>query len=290
MKTGPNDEVCVVAVDVGNSAVKLAVQHGSVKSGGSRSNLPDEIGSNAQQESVIVDHSIEIGSTGWELSVIGWVRDQLGCDDTLWRIASVHRSATSQLEHAISRSQLSAKVQLVTHRDVPMLADVDHPDRLGIDRLLGAYAAFNRKKTALVVIDAGSAVTVDWVNQQGHFCGGAILPGLGLQSRSLVMGTEALPQVEWNPEAPMPLPAKNTSDAIRGGIIAGVAGSIDGLIRRYKEGAGLQSNEFAVVVTGGDSPTLSPHLCNNHVVLPNLVCRGLLDLPKSILDQPNTLD
>ena len=208
MKSGPNKEVCVVAVDVGNSAVKLAVQHDSANSSDSRSSSPNKFEPDAQMESEIVDHSIEIGSTGWELSVIGWVRDQLGCDDTLWRIASVHRSATSQLEHAISKSQLSAKVQLVTHRDVPMLANVDHPDRLGIDRLLSANPAFNRRKTALVVIDAGSAVTVDWVNAKGHFCGGAILPGLGLQSRALVMGTEALPQVEWNAETPMPLPAK----------------------------------------------------------------------------------
>jgi type III pantothenate kinase len=250
---------CLVAVDVGNSAVKLAVQ----------------------RESSIIDHSIRIGASGWELSVIGWVRDQLGCRDTLWRIASVHRSATSQLEAAIRKSNQGAVISLVGYRDVPMMVEVDQPDRLGIDRLLGAYAACNRFGSPLVVIDAGSAITVDWVSQERHFCGGAILPGLLLQSRALVMGTDALPQVELASSNPLQLPAKNTTEAIRGGIVAGVCAGIDGLIGRYCETARLPSDRVIVVMTGGDAPTLSPHLRHSHQVCSNLVCRGLLDLPKS---------
>ncbi|MFK8112119.1 MAG: type III pantothenate kinase [Rubripirellula sp.] len=248
---------CIVAVDVGNSAVKLAVQ----------------------SDDLIIDHSIRIGSSGWELSVIGWVRDHLGCRDTHWRIASVHRPAALQLEAAIRKPDQGATIQQIYHQDVPMKIEVDQPDRLGIDRLLSAYAASNLVDAPLVVIDAGSAVTVDWVNQAGDFCGGAILPGLGLQSRALVMGTDALPEVEWSAGQSLSLPAKNTSDAIRGGIVIGMSASIDGLVDRYCEAAEVSLDKAHVVMTGGDAVTLSPHLRHPHEVRCNLVCRGLLDLP-----------
>ena len=261
-----NAEVCLVAVDVGNSAVKFAVRH----------------------EQSIVDHAIRIGTEGWERSAIEWVRDQLGCDDAEWRIASVHRSAATQLEDAIRDSQSDVTIRFVTHHDVPMQLDIDHPDRLGIDRLLTAYAVRNRLNPPAVIIDAGSAVTVDWVSQQGTYCGGAILPGLCLQATALAIGTDALPQIQWRCEAAIRLPARNTGDAIRSGILAGVTASIDGLIERYRDIAGVEAGELQVVLTGGDSPAISPHLRQLHQIIPNLVCRGLLDLPRSLVGQTNT--
>jgi type III pantothenate kinase len=261
-----NADVCVVAVDVGNSAVKIAVR----------------------REQSIVDHSIRIGSARWEQAAIEWVRDQLGCNQTGWRIASVHRSAAIQLENAICDSYADASIHLVTRHDVPMRVDVDHPDQLGIDRLLNAYAARTRIDTPAVVIDAGSAVTVDWVSEAGHFCGGAILPGLGLQAKALATGTDVLPEIEWTGESAIQLPGKNTADAIRSGILAGTAAGVDGLIERYRNIAGVKAGEVPVVLTGGDGPRISPHLRHLHQIMPNLVCRGLLDLPRSRVDQTST--
>jgi len=251
----------VVAVDVGNTAVKLALQF----------------------ESSIEHREIRIGSSGWELSAIGWVRDKLGShhaagNSPQWRVASVHRSAANQLRHAIELSQPNALIQLVTWPDLPIKIDVDDPDRVGIDRLLSACAAWSRFESPAVVIDAGSAITVDWVDPTGTFCGGAILPGLELQSRSLVMGTEALPQIELNTSSLVPLPAKNTADAIRAGIVLGVASGLDGLIDRYANVSGLRVDEFQVILTGGDARILSPHLRKSHQVVLNLVCQGLLQL------------
>lgn len=254
-----SDGSCIVAVDVGNTAVKLALKF----------------------ESSIEYREIRIGSSGWELSAIGWVRDKLGSQHAAghspqWRIASVHRSAASQLRHAIRTSQPGVLIRLITWPDVPIKTDVDDPDRVGIDRLLSAYAAWIRFQSPLVVIDAGSAITVDWVDDRGTFCGGAILPGLELQSRSLVMGTEALPQIELNTDVPVALPAKNTADAIRAGIVLGVAAGLEGLVDRYASGSGHAENEFQVVLTGGDARTLSPHVRKSHQTISNLVCQGLL--------------
>jgi type III pantothenate kinase len=151
--------------------------------------------------------------------------------------------------------------------------------------LLSAFAATSRHDPPAVIIDAGSAVTVDWVCGRRRFCGGAILPGLDLQSRALASGTEALPEIRWGGDHPIRLPAKNTEDAIRSGILAGMSASIDALIERYREAAGLAAKEIRVVLTGGDGPAISPHLRHIHQLAPNLVCRGLLDLPRSELER-----
>ncbi len=269
-----NNEVCRVAVDVGNSLVKLAVR----------------------RDPLMLDHAIRIHSANWERSAVDWVYKQTGCQHSDWRIASVHGSAATQLKVAIEERHRVATgagdsrttIQFVTRHDVPLPLDVDHPDRVGIDRLLSAYAATIRIRPPAVVIDAGSAVTVDWVNQEGRFCGGAILPGLGLQSRSLATGTDALPHIQWDSQNAIRLPAKNTVDAIRGGILAGIAGSIDALIQRYGDVAGVQSHEIQVVLTGGDGPAISPHLRHIHELMPNLVCCALLDLPRSMVGQTNS--
>lgn len=260
---------CVVAVDVGNTAVKLALQ-----------------------TSTMLQHrEIRIGTSGWEFAVIGWVRDKLGSlsaasSDLQWRIASVHAAAAARLRHAIDSSEPTAQIQLVSWRDVPIELQIDFPERVGIDRLLSAFAAWRRYARSAVVIDAGSAITADWVSGDGAFCGGSILPGLALQARSLVMGTEALPQIELNSDLAIELPAKNTGAAIRAGIVLGSAAALDGLIGRYAEQAHGGPDDrsthahppFQVLLTGGDARTLSPHLRQSHELIPNLVCEGLLQL------------
>lgn len=250
----------MVAIDVGNSSVKLAASTGDS----------------------IRDHAIRHSSPRWEESVLEWVTALFGDQPILWRLASVRRSTANQLSDAICERAASSSIQFVTHQHIPMPVAVDHPDRLGIDRLLSAYAASRRYKLPAVVVDAGSAVTVDWISDRGCFDGGAILPGLGLQARSLATETEALPQLQWDQPRPLLVPAKNTGDAIHGGILVGISAAIDELIVRYRQASQVHQDQLQVVVTGGDAPTISPLLRHNHLVVPNLVCRGLLDLPRSI--------
>ena len=250
----------LVAVDVGNSSVKLAAAHGDV----------------------VHDHAIPHSSPRWEQSVLDWAQRIFGEHPIAWRMASVRRSAANQLSDAIYQRVAPTQIQFVTHRHVPMPVAVDHPDRLGIDRLLSAFAASRRARMPAVVIDAGSAVTVDWVSGSGEFGGGAILPGLGLQSRSLSTETEALPQLQWDDPRPFRLPARNTADAIRAGILVGLSAAIDELIERYGANAEAASEPPSVFLTGGDASTISSHLRHNHQVVPNLVCRGLLELTRSL--------
>ena len=248
---------CTVAADVGNTAIKLAVR----------------------KEDSILDHAVSLDAEGWERDVIAWIDDRVACDRRNWSIASVHRSATERLVREIDRSAVPSVVRVIRHHDVPMPIDVDHPQRLGIDRLLGAFAARKRFQSAIILVDAGSAITVDWVCPEGIYGGGVILPGLRLQSQALARGTDALPEINWDNDSVISTPSRNTVDAIRNGILASVIGGIDSLIDRYLDGAGILSEQTAIVLTGGDAATLGRYLRHRHDHIPNLVCRGLLELP-----------
>ncbi|MEM1067639.1 MAG: type III pantothenate kinase, partial [Planctomycetota bacterium] len=120
---------------------------------------------------------------------------------------------------------------------------------------------------------------VDWVNGGGHFCGGAILPGLSLQAAALYQGTDALPELALDTEPNLRLPGRNTDEAIRAGILFGTVGAIESLVKRYADADdGILPT---IALTGGQADLIAPLMVQNHRLLPNLVCRGLLELPRS---------
>lgn len=247
---------CVVAVDVGNTAVKFAVSG----------------------DGEVVHHVVSTRDSDWQRAVVHWAQETLACESFQWLVASVCEAACNQLRAVVSDALPDAMLRLVTRDDVPMRVEVDHPDRVGIDRLLGAFAACNRLGGPVIVVDAGSAITVDWVGSDGAFHGGAILPGLALQAQALANGTEALPEIGWTHGRQLSLPAKNTQDAIRSGILTGAAASIDALANAYAEPE-PPNDLVKLVVTGGDAPVIAPLLRRPHLQIENLVCHGLLELP-----------
>jgi len=250
----------VVAVDVGNSSIKLAIESGDQ----------------------VHDHTLSHSTTDWPASAIQWVQCNIESNEVDWMIASVRDSAADQLIRHL-RETTSHRPQRITRADVPMEIMTDSPDQLGIDRLLAAYAAAQMIQPPLVVADVGSALTVDWVDEQNRFSGGAILPGLYLQADALHRHTEALPHVGTQLRDPISIPGKNTIEAIRGGIIAGAAAAIDALFDRYCRLAGLDST-CPLILTGGQANLIAPHLEQNHDLQTNLVCRGLLHLARSRQD------
>ncbi len=247
----------VVAVDVGNSAVSLGIE----------------------KDGQFVPHFVSLRQVDWTLRCIQWVREQLGEGRKQWLIASVRSSAAIQLVQYLASESMDEAYH-VTRFDIPIELAVDSPERVGIDRLLAAHGAARFLPFPFVVVDAGSAITVDWVDGQGRFAGGAILPGLSLQAEALHRWTEALPDLSGELSGPIRLPGTNTSDAIRGGIVAGSAGAIDALIDSYVQSAG-QPLIDSIALTGGHAPLIAPHLKQKFQLLPNLVCRGLLELPRS---------
>jgi type III pantothenate kinase len=151
---------------------------------------------------------------------------------------------------------------LDSYRALFVEVSVEQPERVGLDRLLNAVAANARDRTGkpAIVVAAGSAVTVDWIDQENVFRGGAIFPGLRLMALALHAYTAKLPEVPV-PNAQPELPAGSTEQAIAAGIHGAAAGGIIYLIEQL---VADQRLEPLVYFTGGDgeflSRSLEPHL------------------------------
>ena len=161
---------------------------------------------------------------------------------------------------------------------VPVAVDVDAPEKVGLDRLLAAVAANALRPTdrAAIVIDSGTATTVNYISAQGTFCGGAILPGLEMSAKALNHYTALLPLLpvhELGGDEPV-APGRNTREAIRNGLLWGQVGAIRELVRQLclhrghdlptfdasSDAMGSPSSSAApwLVLTGGGGPVLSP--------------------------------
>lgn len=201
-----------------------------------------------------------------------------------WLISSVRGDATARLTEFIQRRPGDVP-RVIGFRDVPMQVEVDLPERLGIDRLLAAFAAAaTNDARPLIVIQAGSAVTIDLVTRIADggdtFAGGAILPGVPMMLRLLGRGADMLPEIDADDliELP-PLPGKNTEAAMLCGTSSALVGGIQHLVGRYRDAFGPDT---PVVISGGDGMRLSPYLAPPVRVQDHLVQRGLLRLlPRS---------
>ncbi|MFG0334492.1 MAG: type III pantothenate kinase, partial [Maioricimonas sp. JB049] len=164
---------------------------------------------------------------------------------------------------------------------LPLKIDVDFPEKVGIDRLLNAIAA-NRIRgegEPAILVDSGTATTIDYVNSDGAFCGGAILPGFELCARALNQYTALLPHIPMHELlARESLPdevGRNTEATITSGLYWGHVGAVNGLLRRQMHLAGREleetgvpaaaTGETLVLLTGGAATLLQPHM-------PSIVC------------------
>ncbi len=165
---------------------------------------------------------------------------------------------------------------------VPIETLVDEPARVGTDRLLLALGARQTCGAPCVIVSAGTAITIDLVDAEGRFAGGAIAPGFHLAARALHGQTAMLPLVE--PTEPPPddsTPGRNTAEALRQGIYWFCAGGVRALISRYTRAAAAP-----VVCTGTDAPLLLPALRDRQVHHePDLIFKGMA----AALDPPSGL-
>jgi type III pantothenate kinase len=166
---------------------------------------------------------------------------------------------------------------LCDQKELPLSVLVDNPSGVGMDRLLNAVAAKFRAPRGVpsVVIDAGTAVTVDLVDDRGRFRGGSILPGFRLMARTLHDSTALLPLVEITTPNP-PVPAKSTESAIAAGVYWAVAGGVNALIGKLTAASDAKT-EPIVYLTGGDAPLLAPGINPgvNATVWPQMTLEGV---------------
>jgi len=200
-------------------------------------------------------------------ALIAEARRQLAeADEPVAVIASVN----PKLEQQMVDSMNMPFVRVDEDVNIPIGRQLDREAIVGDDRLLNAAAAFDVLKQACVVIDVGTAVTIDFVDGAGTFHGGAIAPGAQMQLNSLHNHTAQLPAVQF--EAPAEPIGHNTIEAMRTAVFHGIRGMVRELVEQYAEHIG---NYPAVIATGGDAEALFKDYELIERIVPELTLLGL---------------
>jgi len=197
-----------------------------------------------------------------------------------WIIASVQPTALASLRQVLTDRFPGEPLVTVTKDDVPMSTSVRYPEKLGIDRLIAAYACWvDRRHGPLIVVQSGTALTIDYVDVDGVFQGGAILPGMPLMCQILADRTSALPRIEpVEAMGDLAIPGKETTEAIRLGVYGSWIGGAQWVIAQYRQRLG--DSQLPVVISGGDGPALAPWIPAPATQLKHAVLRGLLLLDR----------
>lgn len=146
------------------------------------------------------------------------------------------------------------------------------PQTLGQDRLAAAVGAnFLCPNENLIIVDAGSAITYDFVSEQNEYLGGNIAPGIKMRLTVLKQMTKRLPLVEVEESQLVPLYGKNTTDAISAGVLRGIMFEVKGYMRTLEE----RTKHFKTFLTGGNAPYIYPNIRNEVRYEKHLVLIGL---------------
>ena len=187
-------------------------------------------------------------------------------------MASVNGEVAEPLDAAL-RDQLSVEIYHVGEDvPVPIGRCLDPETIIGVDRLLNAVAAWDRIHQACIIVDTGTAITVDFVDGDGTFHGGAIIPGAMMQLAALHAGTSNLPELQFIAPDDSDVFGRSTSQAMLKGVFHGIRGAVQRLVEQYATQYGAFPQ---IVATGGDAETLfkGDELIND--IVPELAMLGI---------------
>jgi len=171
---------------------------------------------------------------------------------------------------AFLKNNCTVFIELTHETSIPVTNAYQTPESLGKDRLAAIIgAAYLKPGQDLLVIDAGTAITYDFISSKGIYTGGNIAPGLNLRLKSLHEFTQKLPLVEASSESPFM--GNDTNSAILSGALYGIALEIDGYINTLK----IKYPQLSTFLTGGSTFYFDNKLKNAIFAEKNLVLIGL---------------
>ena len=227
--------------------------------------------------------AIDIGNTGGKYGIFeedaliaqGSFKEQEGLPQKVASqtfdhaiVASVSGSA-EQMKTGLSVS--GSIVMLSAQTALPVSVDYKTPETLGVDRIAGAVAAhyFFPGRNCLV-IDAGTAITYDFINAEGRYQGGGIAPGIQMKFKALHNFTGRLPLVQGIHEN-FPLIGQTTQESLESGVLGGTVAEVEGIISAYRQ----KSDKLVVILCGGDAGFFESTIKHPIFVIPELVLIGL---------------
>jgi type III pantothenate kinase len=184
--------------------------------------------------------------------------------------ASVNPVVMESLEHVVQETTGQRVEWVGRELDLPIKVRTEQPKETGVDRVLSVAAAYEQLGKACVVVDAGTAITVNLCNDAGEFLGGAIAPGAKMMLDALHEKTARLPQVEFAvPEGPF---GRDTTEAMREGVYHSIRGLVKEVVENYATDIGSWPE---LIATGGDAATLFGGWELVHAISPDLVLYGI---------------
>lgn len=164
-------------------------------------------------------------------------------------------------------------IELTSETRVPFVNDYGTPKTLGVDRIaLVSAAAVQFPKKNVLIIDAGSCITYDFLTHENHYIGGAISPGVAMRYKALHTFTANLPLLK--PTLPIQTIGNSTETSMQSGVLFGVVQEIHGYLAFYRE----KYPELTIILTGGDAHLLRDSLKNSIFANPNFLLEGLLHI------------
>ncbi|WP_018476408.1 type III pantothenate kinase [Pontibacter roseus] len=226
---------------------------------------------------------IDIGNTGVKYGIFeedaitaqGYFKEQEGLPQVLTSQTFDHAivaSVSGELESIKAGLSVSGSIlELSAQTALPVSNDYKSPETLGADRIAAAVGAhyFFPERNCLV-IDAGTAITYDFINAAGHYQGGGIAPGIHMKFKALHTFTGRLPLVQ-EIKAEFPLIGQTTQESLESGVLAGTLAEVEGIIRAYRR----KTERLLVILCGGDAGFFESTLKDPIFVIPELVLIGL---------------
>lgn len=190
--------------------------------------------------------------------------------DSIVYMSSVNEPQAQRVIKAVKHDLGQPVMRIEKDAVAPIGRQLDPETLVGEDRLLNAAAAYDQVKQAVVVISAGTAVTVDLVDGAGTFHGGAILPGAQMMLDALTNNTHLLPAIQF--ATPREAIGRNTVEAMLTGVFTGIRGAVRELVEQY---AVLLGAYPRVLATGGNAQMLFTDYELVERVIPELTLMGI---------------
>ncbi len=246
----------ILAVDVGNTHTVLGLFEGDRLGGHWR--ISTDVSLTADELRVKIGGLLQLEDLSW-----GDVRGVI--------VSSVVPQLTFAYE-AMAADSTGEKPRIVgPGLKTGMRIHYDNPHEVGADRIVNGIAAFKSYGGPVVVVDFGTATTIDVVAEDGSYLGGAIAPGVETSAEALFSRAARLSEVDL--EAPDRVIGTNTRSSVQAGLLLGEAAMVDGLVSRVHDELGVKAT---VVATGGLARQMSA-LCETiEHVDPDLTLRGLM--------------
>ena len=234
---------------------------------------------------------IDMGNTKTKYAyfVDGYIKEKGSCkpDDTSkiiydysGKVKNIMLSSVRPIPESILSKPKNRSCRLIvlsSNIEMPFKSLYKTPKTIGADRLaLVAGAVFGFSNKPVLIIDAGTCITFDFVDSKTKYLGGSISPGLQMRLNALSNQTSALPSVRLS--EPQDLIGRSTEESILSGVVNGAIKEIDGTIDAYKK----RYPKAMVVITGGDASFFDKKLKNSIFADEDILLKGMYFIQKTI--------